>query len=128
MNSPTLPVAILVQALRQAKATEAQAIEHRRAIEEQIVARYPVPAGGEGTVKDEEFSIAFKVTRNVDTEALQNAWATLGTNSQKAFKWKADIDLKNYRAIKELDEPAFNQLSQFITTKPAKPALTLKTE
>jgi hypothetical protein len=125
---PALPINIMVQALRKAKAAEAQATENRRAIEDEIVSRYGVPDGGEGTVKDEEFSITFKVTRAVDTEALQTAWNTLGTNAQKAFKWKADIDLKQYRAIQSLDTPAFEQLNQFVTTKPAKPALTLKSE
>ena len=127
MNSPTIPLAVLVQALRQAKLAEATAAEHRQEIERQIVARYPAPAGGEGTVKEDEFSIAFKVTRSVDTEGLQNAWATLGTNAEKAIKWKADLDLKQYRAIKDLDPVSFGKLSAFVTTKPAKPALTLKT-
>jgi hypothetical protein len=126
MNAPTPPIAVLVQALRQAKLAEATATEHRQEIERQIVARYPAPAGNEGTVKEDEFSIAFKVTRSVDTEALQNAWATLGTNAEKAFKWKADLDLKQYRAIKDLDPVAYGKLNAFVITKPAKPALTLK--
>lgn len=126
MNLLELPLSALVQELRNAKANEARAIESRRAIEEMIIGRFQPPEGGEGTVKDAELSITYKVTRTVDTEALQTSWTDLGPNAQKAFKWKADIDLKQYRAIKDLDEPAFAQLNRFITTKPSKPALTLK--
>ena len=126
MNSPTLPVAILVQALRQAKAAEVQAIEHRRAIEDQIVGRYSAPNGTEGTVKEDEFSITFKNTRTVDTTALQASWGELSPNTQKAFKWRADVDLKHLRALIDLDPDNAYQAQGFITTKPAKPSLLLK--
>ncbi len=125
---PALPVSVLVQFLRQAKAKEAEAIENRRAIEAQIVSRYAVPDGGEGTVKDEEFSITYKVTRAVDTDALQVAWFGLSDNAKKAFRWKADVDLKHLRALADIDPDNAYQAQGFITTKPAKPALTLKDE
>jgi len=128
MNAPTLPLAILVGHLRQAKQAEAQAVEFRRSIESQIVSCFAVPDGGEGTVKDEEFSIKYSVTRKVDTEALQAAWAALSPNTQKAFKWSADVDLKHYRALIDLDPDNAYQAQGFVTTRPAKPALTLKDE
>ena len=118
----------MVQALRQAKEAEDAASAHRLEIERQIVAMFPAPAGGEGTVKAEGISIAFKVNRTVDTDKLQAAWATLGINSQKAFTWKAGLDTKQYRAIQDLDPKSFAQLANFVTSKPAKPTLTLKTE
>ncbi len=116
----------LVADLRQAKAAEAQAIEHRRVIEAQIVSRYAAPDGGEGTVKDDDFSITYKVTRAVDTDALQKAWGALSPNTQKAFRWKADVDLKHLRALVDIDPDNAYQAQGFITTKPSKPALTLK--
>lgn len=128
MNAPLLPVSILVAHLRQAKEKEAQAVEYRRAIEAQIVSRYAVPEGGEGTVKDDEFSITYKVTRTVDTTTLQAAWSALSPNTQKAFKWKADVDLKHLRALVDMDPDNAFQAQGFITTKPAKPSLTLKDE
>lgn len=123
---PELPIAIMVQALRQAKDAEAKAVEHRRAIEAQIVSLYAAPDGGEGTVKDDEFSITYKATRAVDTDALQKAWGTLSPNTQKAFKWKADVDLKQLRALVDLDPDNAYQAQGFITTKPAKPTISLK--
>lgn len=126
MLTQTTPLSVLVAALRHAKADESAANLRRLELESQIIARFPVPHGGEGTVKDEEFSIAFKVTRTVDTEALQSAWPTLSDNSQKAFAWKAVLDTKKYRAVQEMDAKAFAQLANFVTTKPAKTSVTLK--
>lgn len=128
MNAPTLPTSVLVEFLKIAKAKESEAIEARRAIEAQIVSRYTTPEGGEGTVKDEQFSITYKVTRTVDTDTLQAAWGALAPNTRKAFKWKADVDLKHLRALIEMDADGAYQAQGFITTKPAKPTLTLKEE
>lgn len=85
-----------------------------------------MPEGGEGTVKDEEFNLTFKVTRKVDTDALQAVWADLNPNTQKAFKWSADVDLKQLRALSDLDPDNAFIAQGFVTTKPAKPLISLK--
>lgn len=126
MNNQATPIPVLVAALRHAKAEESAANQRRLDLEAQIVARFVVPEGGEGTVKDEEFQIAFKLTRKVDTEALQASWAKLDKNSQKAFRWSADVDLKQLRALSDLDPDSAFVAQGFITTKPAKPSITLK--
>ena len=125
MNAKTKPLPLLVAELRAAKHAEKLAGDHRLSIEAQIVALIPAPTG-EATVKEAEFSIAYKTTRTVDTEGLQTAWTSLSANSQKAFTWKATLDLKQFRAIQELDPQAFGQLAAYVTSKPAKPAITLK--
>ena len=116
----------IVASLREAKQAEEAAKLHRLAIEEQLLAMFDKPPTGEGTIKKDDFTITYKVTRTVDTDALQDAWNSLGSNAQKAFKWAASVDLKHYRAIQELDAPAFSQLASFVTTKPAKAAISLK--
>lgn len=116
----------LIEQLREAKKTEETAKLNRLAIEEQILEAFEKPKSGEGTIKQDTFTITYKLTRTVDTDALQDAWGSLGANAQKAFKWAASVDLKNYRAIQDLDAPAFEQLAKFVTTKPAKAAITLK--
>lgn len=116
----------LVERLRKAKTAEALARDVRVGIEEQIVALYAPPADGEGTTKDGDVSIAWKLTRKVDTDALQTAWPDLGPNAQKAFRWKAETDLKQLRALQELDADSHAAAAKFITTTPAKPAITLK--
>jgi hypothetical protein len=119
---------VLAKALRQAKMSEELAKEHRLQIEAEIIEAYKFlsPESGEGTIKDEYFNIVYKVTRKVDTEALQMAWDALGPNAHKAIKWSADLDLKNFRALKELVPQTYNELAVFVTTKPAKPSVSLK--
>lgn len=126
MNAQTQPLPLLVAELRAAKTAEKLAADHRLNIEIQIVAMFPAPADGEGTVKQDDVTITFKTNRTVDTGALQSAWDSLNANGQKAFTWKAGLDLKQYRAIQELDPESFGQLAAFVTSKPAKPAITLK--
>ena len=125
MNAQIKPLPLLVAELRAAKRAEDVAKSHRTDIESQIVAMFPAQTG-EATVKEAEFSISYKTTRTVDTEGLQTAWTALSANSQKAFTWKASLDLKQFRAIQELDPESFGQLAAYVTTKPAKPAITLK--
>lgn len=126
MNASVQAIPLLVAELRAAKQQEDKAKEHRLSIEKQITDLFPQGKGFEGTVKEGDLSIAFKVTRSVDTEKLQESWDSLNANARKAFKWKADIDLRQYRAIGELDAPSFAQISAFVTTKDAKPSITLK--
>ena len=116
---------VLLAALIAAKATENEAKEIRTGLELEILELCP-PVEAEGIMKLEGFTITTKMTRAVDTDALQDAWGSLPANAQKAFKWKAEIDLKNYRAIQEMDALAFSSLAKFVTSKPAKPTITIK--
>lgn len=126
MNA-TAELAVLKTALIQAKAAETAAKNARLEIEDAILAHFPSDKL-EGSVTNADFgiSVTYKLTRTVDTDALQAGWETLSANAQKAFKWKADIDLKQFRAIQELDQASYDQLVAFVTTKPAKPSVSIK--
>ena len=115
----------LTAELKQAKQIEAKANENRLAIEAQIVALFP-PQTGEATVKQDDLTITYKTVRSVATEQLQEKWMSLSANSQKAFTWKAGIDLKQFRAIKDLDPQAFKEIEVFVTSKPSKPTVSVK--
>lgn len=123
---PLVTLATLEERLRKAKATEEAARKERVAIEELIVNRFAPPENGEGTSKEGGLSITWKVTRKVDTEALQAAWPSISANAQKAIKWKADVDLRTLRSLQDMDADGYGQLANFITATPAKPAITLK--
>jgi hypothetical protein len=116
----------LVAALRAAKSAETTAKNERLRIEGLITDQFAKPESNEGTHNDEEFKINWKLTRTVDTQAVQNAWEHLGLNSQKAFRWKAEVDLAQLRALQSLDPEAYKQVAEYITTKPAKPSIELK--
>lgn len=114
----------LVAVLKAAKAAEQQASETRLAIESQILAHFPHQ--DEATIKEGDLTICYKLTRTVDTTALQSAWQDLPANAQKAFTWKAALDLKNFRAIADLDKMAFDAIIPFVSSKQAKPTLSFK--
>jgi hypothetical protein len=116
----------LTAALKTAKAAEDNAKALRLEIEGKIVALYAKPATGEGTHNDEEFSITWKLNRTVDSEKLSAGYESLPVNAQRAFRWKAEVELKNLRALAELDPVSYSAAAEFITSKPAKPSIELK--
>jgi len=111
------------------KKLEDAAKNDRLNIEAAILAHFPTDKT-EGSVTDADagVTVSYKVTRTVDTEAVQTAWDSLTVNAQKAFKWKADLDLKAFRAVQDMDPQSFTQISAFVTTKPAKPSVSVKGE
>ena len=115
----------LTAALRQAKLAESIAKTERLRLEELIEKQFTKPDGGEGSHTDEEVKITWKINRTVDTAAVQAGWDSLTANAQKAFRWKADVDLTQLRALKDLDSAAYAQAAEFITSKPAKPSIEL---
>lgn len=118
-------LAELQDQLRTAKLVEASARDVRVAIEEQILLHFTAPDTGEGTKTEGTVSVAWKVTRKVDA-TLADHWNELSKNAQQAFKWKPEIDLKALRALQQMDADGYAAAAKFITTTPAKPAITLK--
>ena len=116
----------LATALRAAKAAEEKAKTHRLEIEDKMLALFSKPVSGEGTHNDEDFSIVWKLNRTVDSDKLSAAFETLPANAQRAFRWKAEVELKSLRALSELDPVSYSAAAEFITSKPAKPSITLK--
>lgn len=118
-------IAALVDEWRDAKRTEEAAKERRYAIEASLCDELPL--AGEGTRTEKigaaKVSITYGITRAVDTPALQLAWQGLTEAQQSAFRWKAEVRL---RELRDLDLPAQNVLARFITAKPAKPAVKIE--
>lgn len=123
MDAPTTPLAALAVELRAAKNTEAAAREARIAVEERILAHFQAPDSGEGSAAEGDLRVEWKLTRKADTVALQDDWMELMPEVQTAFKWKADVDLRQLRA---LEGDARTTAAKYFTTTPAKPAITLK--
>ena len=111
-----------------AKANEQMAVEARRRLDVEIVA-LTLPKD-EGTVTTKagalKVKVGFKLTRSVDTELLQDAWSALTEHQRTAFRWKADIDTKNLRALQDMRADEYAALSAYITIKPASPFVTVE--
>lgn len=120
----TLPA--LAAAWRAAKRAEDDARERRYAIEAQICMELPID-GTEGSRTEKidgvKIAVTYALTRSIDTAALQDKWATLDSYEQAAFRWKAELNTKEYRA---LHADAQSELAAFITTKPAKPSVKIE--
>lgn len=111
-----------------AKAAETKANQERLIIEQQIAELVGVKDEGVTSVNTDLFRIKTtgKQTRTVDTDAVQQAWPTLPNELQDCFAWKATLDTKAYRALASLRDDLLPQLNQFITSKPAKPAISIE--
>lgn len=117
MNSSTLNE--LSAAWLACKHAEDAARARRYEIEAQIAAL--IPGGDESTAAANldgvKVTVTRKLTRSVDTPALQEHWSFLPPQAQAAFTWKADVSLS---ALRKLDADAAAHVARYITTKPAK--------
>lgn len=120
----TITLQELAAAWRAAKVAEVAATEERRRIEEEMLAL--MPHKDEGSVTQDGVTATYKMTRKVDTDALQADWNKLTDSIQQCFRWKADVDTKTLRAVQQLDSDAYRIAANYITTTPAKPAITIK--
>jgi hypothetical protein len=113
-----------------AKAAEDEARRIRVAIEDRIATMMQGPA--EGVVKElaEPFiiSVTHKLTRAVDSDALGQQWECLNDKQRKCFRWSADVNLKQLRAVQDLCPEDYKAVAPFVTTKPAKPGVKIERE
>jgi hypothetical protein len=121
-----MTISNLVEQLRQAKLAENEAKAERLRIEGLITEQFAKPESNEGTHNDEDFTITWKLNRTVDTDRLEADYDDLPDNAQRAFRWKAEVNLANLRQLSEIDPASYNKAAVFITSKPAKPSIELK--
>ena len=121
-----MTISELASLLRKAKQAETDAKAERLRIETLITDQFAKPENGEGTHQDEDFTITWKLTRAVDTDRLTADFDDLPDNAQRAFRWKAEVNLAYLRSLSEIDPSAYNKAAVFITSKPAKPSIDLK--
>ena len=126
MNA-TMNLATLKAAWQNLKEAENSAKSARLEIETAILAHFPSNKL-EGTETDKEagITVSFKVSRKVDTAALQADWDKLDKNAQAAFKWSADVETKTFKAIADLDPVTHSTVCAYITTTPNKPSISIK--
>jgi hypothetical protein len=121
-----MTISELAAQLRMAKQAETEAKAERLRIEGLITEQFAKPESNEGTHNDEEFTITWKLNRTVNTDQLATDYDDLPTNAQKAFRWKAEVNLAYLRSLAEIDPAAYNKAAVFVTSKPAKPSIELK--
>lgn len=127
MNAPITLDQLLCQYWA-AKTAAEKANEQLEEIKLSIVALMPKQIEGTEAqlVGDAKVSVTYKLNRTVNNDLLQAHWAEIGPLVQQCFSWKPDVSLKDLRAAEEFAPAVYSHAAQFITTKPAKPALKIE--
>ena len=130
-NLPNLPLDLLAKAWLEAKAAEQDAIQTRRELDAHIAAL--LSGKEEGTISQKLELDGIKVTvtrsmrRSVDSDLLLTAYENgLSEGARKCFKWSADLDTKQYRAIEAAAPEVLQEINRFITTKPSVPSVKVE--
>ena len=115
----------LAQQWQEYKAIEQEAIEHRRAIEQQIQELMDVKEEGTTSYKGERFNVKAvgKLNRSLNAELLQEDWNNLPKQVTDCVKWKPTLDTKALRDLEAIDHTT---LSRYMTTKPSKPSFKIE--
>ena len=94
------PVELLTAEWLVLKREEKTMQARRREVEDELLTH--IAAVKEGTVHiNQSIKIQFKLTRKVDSDALDEIWDQLPDNIQKAFQWEAKPVLKELRKVQD---------------------------
>ncbi len=114
--------------LYDAKDKENEAKAERIAVEEQILALVDCPEEGSVTVPAGKLKITVRkgFSFSADVPAMMDGMTSIAPVEDLPLVLKREFDEKAYKAM-EKDRPEFfRQVSQYVTSKPKKPAVTLK--
>lgn len=121
----------LVLLWTQYKNEELNAIKNRREIEDQMSKILEINPANEGTVvlDADEYTIKVqtRLARKVDTDLLQEVAAEHGLSNHLTdlFRWKADLDMKAWKAA----APEITSvLAQAVTTTSGRPSFSISKE
>jgi len=121
----------LVKEWMESKAAEAQAVQRRREIEDQLKALTNIPEDLDGTKTLDVSGYVVKVTgridRKVDADLVQEIAAEHGLDAHLStlFRWKPELNMAAWKAA---DESITRQLSSAITAKPGRPSFAITTK
>lgn len=118
----------LAQQWIDSKDAEVQAVAHRRAIEDELIALVGNPTD-EGTFNYEagplQVTVTQRMSRRVDAELLQDIAIEAGLfdHLKDLFRWKPEL---NIRAWRDSDPAITGALAAAITTTPSKPSFKIE--
>lgn len=116
----------------EAKEAERAVMEHRRAIEDQLLSMIGLPESFEGTENAEapggyKIKVVARMNRKVDADRLQEIAAERGLTEHLSslFRWKPEINAAVWKAS---DAAITTPLMEAITTTPGRPSFTISQE
>lgn len=126
-------MAAAAEAVRAAREVERSAQTARLDAEQKLIALASTGAElpTEGTYTERfgalKVSITNKLTRSVDQgELVKVAGQIPDAIGQRLFRWSADVNLRELRFLQSNDPEIAALVSKCITTKPAKPAVSVE--
>lgn len=132
-SAPVAPVMdneidVLARFWQEAKEAEAHAKERRLNIETQITELVGFAEEGTTNAEGNLFKVKTvgKLTRSLDDSAIQSDWDTLPDEIKKCVKWKPSLDTKNLRSLEAMRDDLMPVMAQYMTTKPAKPSVSVE--
>lgn len=107
---------------------EAQAKERRIEIEHQIIQLVGVEEEGTTNVETEafKFKTVGKLTRSLDDKAIQSDWDKLPDEIKQCVTFKASLNTTKLRALESMRDDLMPVMAQYMTTKPAKPSVSVE--
>ena len=113
-----------------AKQEESLAIQNRRELEDKMSEILDIDPATEGTINVEgeyKVKIMTRMTRKVDTDLLQEVAAEHGMSNHltELFRWKADLDMKAWKAA---SPEITSVLLQAVTTTAGRPSFSITKE
>jgi len=128
MKQPRSNFELIALDIMEFKRIEDDAKASRLAAETKLLAM--METKDEGTVHEEDgsvkVSVTYKLTRTLDAAKVQEDWNTIPELVKDAFVWKPDLVLKHMRALESANPQAYSVLAQYVTAKPAKPAVKVE--
>lgn len=110
-----------------AKQAEALAVERRRKIGNEITELLRDPNKAEGSISREagpfKVTVGFGIDRKVDSDGLFERWHELSVACRAAFRWKAEVAAKKFKALSEDDNAI---VTAFFESKPSTPSVEIK--
>jgi len=109
----------------EAKEKERQAVEQRRAAEDELSKLLDVDEAKDGTTNlhlgPYRVKVVSRLNRKVDSDKLQDVAREAGLSDYlpTLFRWKAEINMSSWRSA---DEKITNPLLEAITTVPSRPS------
>jgi len=119
---------VLARHWQEAKEAEAAAKDRRIQVESQITEL--VGFAEEGTTNAE--GILFKVktvgklTRSLDDKAIQSDWDKLPNEIKQCVNFKASLNTTKLRALETMRDDLVPLMAQYMTTKAAKPSVSVE--
>ena len=119
---------VLARHWQEAKEAEAAAKDRRLQVEKQITELVGFAEEGTTNAEGNLFKVKTvgKLTRSLDDKAIQSDWDTLPTEIKQCVTFKASLNTTKLRALEAMRDDLMPVMAQYMTTKPAKPSVSVE--